>query len=309
MPPRRDQRGLTCAASPGSWCEPPRGSLIAERLAVLREHVLATLDPLAPSARPALAGAVSGPGRGTGRAAVRRDRDGGDGPAVRIAASTETPDRAASPAPEDLPAGPSVEWEAAGGGPDAPRPDVIDLTMVEILSRAQSGDGEAFGLLFDRYEAVVYRFIYYRVGNPTLAEDLTSETFIRALRRITTFSWQGRDFGAWLVTIARNLIADHFKSARYRLEVSTADLLGTSADRPAAGPEGQVLDALTNAALLDAVRRLGAEQQEVIVLRFLEGLSVAETAQAMDKKPGAVKALQYRAVRSLGQLLPAGIEL
>lgn len=296
MPSRRGQRGLTRAGR-AQGPTGPASSLIVQRLEALRHSVLAALDPLAGAASPALVGA--------GGAEV--------GSRVRIAASTETPDRAESPSPDDLPARPAERHfgnTGAGEAPEGspPAPTDVDLTIVATLSRAQSGDAEAFGLLFDRYQDVVYRYIYYRVGNATLAEDLTSETFIRALRRISTFSWQGRDFGAWLVTIARNLIADHFKSARYRLEVSTADLLGTGADRPAAGPEGQVLDSLTNAALLDAVRRLGAEQQEVIVLRFLEGLSVAETAQAMGKKPGAVKALQYRAVRSLGQLLPAGVD-
>ena len=69
------------------------------------------------------------------------------------------------------------------------------------------------------------RYIYFRVGSHPLAEDLTSETFLRALRRITDFTWQGRDFGAWLVTIARNLVADHFKSGRYRLEITTGEVI------------------------------------------------------------------------------------
>jgi len=75
------------------------------------------------------------------------------------------------------------------------------------------------------------------------------------------------------------------------------------------GPEGAVLAGLQNAVLLDAVRRLGPEQQECVVLRFLQGLSVAETAQVMGKNDGAIKALQHRAVRALGRLLPEGMEL
>ena len=177
-------------------------------------------------------------------------------------------------------------------------------TVMEIVTRAQSGDADAFGQLYDRYVDVVYRYIYYRVGNVPLAEDLTSETFMRALRRITSYTWQGRDFGAWLVTIARNLIADHFKSGRYRLEVATSDLVEAGADRTEDGPEDSVLAGLTNAALLEAVKTLGAEQQECISLRFLQGLSVAETAAVMGKNEGAIKALQYRAVRSLSRLLP-----
>jgi RNA polymerase sigma-70 factor (ECF subfamily) len=183
--------------------------------------------------------------------------------------------------------------------------------VAAIVARAQQGEAEAFGELYDRYVDLVYRYVYYRVGAPSLAEDLVSETFLRALRRIGTFTWQGKDFAAWLVTIARNLIADHFKSSRFRMEVSTSDLLGSTGDRPAteAGPEAAVLESLTNATLLDAVRKLGAEQQECIVLRFLQGMSVSETALAMGKNEGAIKALQYRAVRALGRAMPEGFRI
>lgn len=171
-----------------------------------------------------------------------------------------------------------------------------------LVLRARDGDAEAFGSLYDHYVELVYRYVYYRVGTHSLTEDLTSETFLRALRRICDFHWQGKDFGAWLVTIARNLVADHFKSGRYRLEICTAELV--EPDRHQEGPERAVLDAMMNRTLLEAVRRLGSEQQECVVLRFLHGLSVAETALVMGKKPGAIKALQYRAVRSLARMLP-----
>ena len=178
-----------------------------------------------------------------------------------------------------------------------------------LVERAQAGDAEAFGELYDRYVDLVYRYIYYRVGTSQLAEDLTSETFLRALRRISTFTWQGRDVGAWFVTIARNLIADHYKSGRYRLEMTTDDIVETGSRLVEDGPENAVLESMQNKVLLEAVKQLNAEQQECIVLRFLQGLSVAETAQAMGKNDGAIKALQYRAIRSLGRLLPEGVEL
>src|SRR5690606_27139522 len=106
----------------------------------------------------------------------------------------------------------------------------------------------------------------------------------------------------WLVTIARNLVADHFKSGRYRLEVCTAELI--EPDRHEEGPERTVLDPMTNRTLLLAVKRLGPEQHECVVLRFLHGLAGARAARVMGKKPGAIKALQYRAVRSLARMLP-----
>ncbi|MFD0417516.1 ECF subfamily RNA polymerase sigma factor, BldN family [Streptomyces sp. NPDC127108] len=183
-----------------------------------------------------------------------------------------------------------------------PAADSDSARMMELVERAQAGESDAFGRLYDQYSDTVYRYIYYRVGGKATAEDLTSETFLRALRRIGTFTWQGRDFGAWLVTIARNLVADHFKSSRFRLEVTTGEML--DANEVERSPEDSVLESLSNAALLDAVRRLNPQQQECVTLRFLQGLSVAETARVMGKNEGAIKTLQYRAVRTLARLLP-----
>ncbi|SDL34576.1 ECF subfamily RNA polymerase sigma factor, BldN family [Streptomyces indicus] len=183
-----------------------------------------------------------------------------------------------------------------------PAADSDSARMMELVERAQAGEADAFGRLYDQYSDTVYRYIYYRVGGKATAEDLTSETFLRALRRIGTFTWQGRDFGAWLVTIARNLVADHFKSSRFRLEVTTGEML--DANEVERSPEDSVLESLSNAALLEAVRRLNPQQQECVTLRFLQGLSVAETARVMNKNEGAIKTLQYRAVRTLARLLP-----
>ena len=190
----------------------------------------------------------------------------------------------------------------------APAEGEVAVTLA-LVERAQAGDNEAFGELYDRYVDLVYRYVYYRVGSAQVAEDLTSETFLRALRRLSSFTWQGRDVGAWFVTIARNLIADHYKSSRYRLEMTTDDVSESGAALTQDGPEGAVLEAMQNKVLLEAVKKLNAEQQECIVLRFLQGLSVAETALAMGKNDGAIKALQYRAIRTLGRLLPEGVEL
>lgn len=177
-----------------------------------------------------------------------------------------------------------------------------------LVAAAQDGDVESFGLIYDRYIETVHRYIYFRVGNRQLAEDLASETFLRALRRITSFTWQGRDFGAWLVTIARNLVADHFKSGRYRLEMATGEVLDVDREEraPEGNPEAMVCDKLTNRTLLEAVSHLNDDQRDCIVLRFLQGYSVAETAGVMGKNEGAIKALQYRAVRTLARLLPEG---
>jgi len=187
--------------------------------------------------------------------------------------------------------------------PPPPPSETVDVWA--LVHRAQEGDAEAFGQLYDHYVTLVHRYAYHRVGDRATAEDITSETFLRALRRIDSLSFQGRDVGAWLVTIARNIIFDHVKSSRYRLEVTTADM--RDADRSTEGPEDAVVTLLTNQEVLACVQQLNPEQQECIVLRFLHGMSVSETAEIMGKKDGAIKALQHRAVRRLAALLPEGL--
>ncbi|MEZ0071588.1 sigma-70 family RNA polymerase sigma factor [Planotetraspora sp. GP83] len=175
--------------------------------------------------------------------------------------------------------------------------------MRTLVLRAKTGDTEAFGMLYDRYLELVYRYVYFRVGAHALAEDLTSETFLRALRGISDFTWQGRDFGAWLVTISRNLVTDHFKSGRNRLEVVTAEVLDTPLDGPHI-PENAVVTNMVNERVMQAIKQLGPEQQECVILRFLHGMSLAETAMVMGKKSGAIKALQFRAIKALARTLP-----
>lgn len=192
----------------------------------------------------------------------------------------------------------------------ASRPDPSDpaAAVWALVERAQSGEAEAFGLIYDRYVDTVFRFIFFRIGNRQMAEDLTAEAFLRALRHIGSFTWQGRDPGAWLTTIARNIVADYYKSGRYRLEYATGDIFDADPEdqSPEGCPERSVIDHLTNLDLLTAVKQLNPEQRECVVLRFLQGYSVAETAQAMEKNEGAIKALQYRAVRTLARFLPKG---
>jgi RNA polymerase sigma-70 factor (ECF subfamily) len=195
-----------------------------------------------------------------------------------------------------------------GTAAPAPEPageDVRDEEVWGLVEAAQRGDTEAFGQLYDRYVDVVHRYAYARLGDRALAEDVTSETFLRALRRIGTVSYRGRDVGAWFVTIARNLVLDHVKSGRNRYEVVGADPM--AADRATEGPEPAVLARLSAEELLRCVRQLPPDQQECVVLRFLQGLSVAETAAVMRRNTGAVKALQHRALRRLATLLPEGM--
>jgi RNA polymerase sigma-70 factor (ECF subfamily) len=196
---------------------------------------------------------------------------------------------------------------APSSGGQTPRDDLDpEATRLRALvDLAKEGDAEAFGQLYDHYVAGVFRFVYYRVGSQQLAEDLTSETFVRGLRAIQRFTWQGKDFGAWLTTIARNLIADHYKSSRSRLEIVSETI--PEGKTHAASPEQEVLSLISNEMLFEAVSALPPEQRDCILMRFIQGLSIAQTAAALGRSEGAVKQLQLRAVRSLAKSVPEDI--
>ncbi|MFJ6195867.1 ECF subfamily RNA polymerase sigma factor, BldN family [Micromonospora sp. NPDC092111] len=307
--------GPTPRASVNERLEPTRSDGVSRRIHQRPHPNEPTPRPAAPGGNAAPAGRVASPrptmptqSRRPGEPSSVADPCAGETaviPAVPAGDTAVLP--AVPPAPPPPPPPPATP---AAGFPSRPDPSDPATEVWALVERAQAGEAEAFGLIYDRYVDTVFRFVYFRVGNRQLAEDLTSDTFLRALKRIGSFTWQGRDLGAWLVTIARNLVADHFKSGRYRLEVTTGDVL--DADREDRGPEGSpeaaVVEHITNVALLTAVTRLNPEQQECIVLRFLQGFSVAETARAMGKNEGAIKALQYRAVRALARLLPDGFQ-
>ena len=172
-----------------------------------------------------------------------------------------------------------------------PVPDVID--------RARNGDRAAFAELYDANVDSVYRYLLYRVREPSDAEDLCSEVFTRAFANIHRYRWQGKSFLAWLYTIARNAVTDRRRRERPTVEIDNA--FGLSDDAPSAherAVHGEAVDALRG-----AVRHLTTEQQEVLVLRFVENRSSREVAKILGKNEGAIRALQFRALGRLRKLM------
>lgn len=170
----------------------------------------------------------------------------------------------------------------------------------EMVAQAVGGDADAFAALFRVSLPIVFRNLYGRCGDRALAEDLASDTYIRALRAIGSFHGESRDFLAWVLRIARNRYLDHVKSGRVRWEVVMDEAPVTLSTFD---PEREALARVEGAELRRALTRLTPEQQEVVHLRFLQGLSVAEVAQVVGRHEGAVKALQFRALRTLARIL------
>ncbi len=172
----------------------------------------------------------------------------------------------------------------------------------ELVAAAQGGDMDAYAELFIRYQGLVHHFIMSRVRYDWyLAEDLTQETFLRALRRISSITYQGRDVAAWFVTIARNLVLDYVKSSRFRCESTVGEM--SDSDRSPVVVEDEALKWATVAAIRHAMDQLLPEQRECLHRRFYSDQSVSIAALAMKRNEGALKALQHRAVRRLAQFV------
>ena len=169
----------------------------------------------------------------------------------------------------------------------------------DVIERARSGDRDAFAELYDQHIDSVYRYLLYRVREPSDAEDLASEVFTRAFANIHRYRWQGKSFLAWLYTIARNAVTDRRRRDRPTMDLDNA--FGLAEEGPTAhdrAVHGEAVDALRG-----AVKHLTSEQQEVIVLRFVENLSSRQVAQVLGKNEGAIRALQFRALGRLRKLM------
>lgn len=174
----------------------------------------------------------------------------------------------------------------------------------QLVERASARDRQAFAQLYDRFVDKIYKYIYYKVGSSSEAEDLTAQTFLKAWEAIGGYQWTERPFSAWLYRIAHNLVVDYFRTRR---ETTNLDDLPSLEERGASLEEVTELH-LTAQVLQRAIRHLTADQQQVILLRFLEGYSTEQVAQLMGKQPGAVRTLQHRALVGLSFVFRKGLE-
>lgn len=172
------------------------------------------------------------------------------------------------------------------------------LTDQDILKFAAGGDSEAFGELYDRYVGRIYNYIYYRTGNQQDAEDLTTRVFSRAMRHIGNYQDRGLPISAWLYRIAHNLVANWHRDNSRRKEIPLDD--GYNVLKHSGLPPEVALEKNEEQdELLQVVRRLPAERQQLIVLKFVEHLPNAEIGRIMGRTEGAIKSLYHRTLISL----------
>ena len=183
-----------------------------------------------------------------------------------------------------------------GSGNDRSRKRDKEL---ELIRRAQQGDKPAIGELYRLHVDVIYRYIWARVRDDSLTEDLTAQVFLKALEGLPTYKPTGKPFLAWLYRIAYARVVDHWRKQERRVEVPLEDTL------PARGPRpGELLEAEADwGTAIDLVAQLTDDQQDVVILRFIGEMSMAEVADTLGKTIGATKAIQYRALATLARLL------
>jgi len=177
---------------------------------------------------------------------------------------------------------------------------VQELSDEAALALAKQGDQEAYGLLYLRYVNRIYNYVYYRTGNQYDAEDLTARVFFRAMKHIPNYTDRGLPLSAWLYRIAHNLVANWYRDNSRRKVVSLDEILLVRPDGD--HPESVLMEVEDQEKLLDVIRVLHPDRQQLLILKFVEHLSNAEVGQIMGRTEGAIKSLYHRTLLELREI-------
>jgi RNA polymerase sigma-70 factor (ECF subfamily) len=184
--------------------------------------------------------------------------------------------------------------------PEGAYQDESGQQLDDLVRGARGGDTDAFAQLFEHFHGPVYRYLLARLGNRSEAEDMASEVFVEAARRVRDFDGGGTAFAGWLFTIARHDLLDRGRAQRRRIVEPVPDPPDFETEPD---PADQVVELLDAARVREALDRLTAEQREVVLLKFAAGLSNEEAAHATGRPIGAVKSLQHRGLAALRRAL------
>jgi len=166
----------------------------------------------------------------------------------------------------------------------------------KLIKQAKKGDEGAFGRLYDRYIGQIYRFVLVKVNGKAEAEDLTHDVFLSAWQNLKGYRDQGHPFSSWLYQIARNRVIDHYRTKKAHASIEETD---EELFKVVGVVENTLETRLTMEKIKSALARLSPDQQDVIMMKFVEDLSNEEIAKAMDKSEGAIRLLQFRAIQNL----------
>ncbi len=169
----------------------------------------------------------------------------------------------------------------------------------ELILRAQAGNAEAFGELYESLVDPVYRYIYFRVSDGATAEDLTSQVFLKAWEHLPHYHPETSPLLAWVYTIAHNTVIDFYRVQR---STDSLDDIETVSSRDPL-PEAECETRLESESLRCALQKLTSEQREVIIMRLMDGMSTEQIAARLGKRPGAIRAAQMRGLQALARIL------
>lgn len=173
-----------------------------------------------------------------------------------------------------------------------------DKAEIALIDAAKT-DPAAFGKLYTRYVDKIYNYIYYRTGSVKDAEDLTGKVFFKAMSHIKGYKHMGLPFSAWLYRIAHNLVANYHRDRSKKKEISLDNIAGQALPQRSPQPETHVVRNQEVEDLLNTIRDLADNRQELLILKFIDQLSNAEIGQIMRKTEGAIKSLYHRTLLEL----------
>jgi RNA polymerase sigma-70 factor (ECF subfamily) len=176
---------------------------------------------------------------------------------------------------------------------------VLEVLKPNLIHKAKKADPDVVVELYERYQLRVFRYLYYQIGDQQTAEDLTSEVFIRMINALHDYNQEKFSFQAWLFRIARNLSIDHFRRTNIRMDVRLDENQIATHDDPL----DLVEQGLTSEQLGRALGRLSANQRDVVIMRFVNGMSIREVAEVMNKSQDSIKGLQRRGLLVLREIL------
>lgn len=167
-----------------------------------------------------------------------------------------------------------------------------------LVRMAQQGDREMFARLYEAYNSRIYRYVYFRVPDEPLAEDLTSQVFLKVWEKLGTYQVGQSPFMAWIYRIAHNTVIDYYRTRKAAVsmeDVREVELCHYD------DIEEKLDNQLQSQELRAAMAGLTKEQQQVLLLKFVAGMSTTEIAKKMRKQEGAVRALQMRGLQGLSK--------
>ncbi len=172
-----------------------------------------------------------------------------------------------------------------------------------LVTQAQQGDSTAFDKLYQHYLTPIFRYLYFKVSAEHIAEDLTQLVFLKAWQSLPRFQQRANPFSAWLYRIAKNVLVDYYRKHKAEIILPADDKVFTTIADQRPNAQQEIEQQEQQQKVRQAIQQLKGEQQEVIILKFINQLTTQEIAQLLNKKEPAIRALQYRALKNLRQFL------